>query len=84
MNRVRSNIHAVKKNLARSLSQLELLQSVACVDDNSPTNKKSYPYSVKELVEKEHGDVKIISDADFDERCHTGKFDVDNSTHGFR
>ena len=50
MNRVRSNFHAVKKNMARSLSQLELLQSLACVDDNSPTNKDSHPYSGRSFL----------------------------------
>ena len=36
---------------------------------------------MKELVWAKHGDVKIVSDAYFDEHCHTGKNDVDNSTH---
>lgn len=60
MNRVGSNLRALMKNMARSLSQLELLQSVACVDDNSPANKESYPYSLKKLVGKKYGDLKMI------------------------
>lgn len=91
MNRVRSNFHAVKKNMATSLSQLELLQSVAYIDGNSPTNNGSHPHLLwKKLFVKKHGDVKIVSelktitDANFDECCHTGKYDVYNSIHYFQ
>lgn len=50
----------------KSVPILELPRSVACVDDDFPTNMELYPYSVKELVGKKHGDVKIVSDTDFD------------------
>lgn len=66
MSRVLSNFHAVKQDMARSLSHLKVLQSVAYVDDNTPIAKDLYPYSAKELVGKKHGEVKIRSNADFD------------------
>ncbi len=37
----------------KSVPMSDLLRSVACVADGSPTNKELYPYSVKELVGEE-------------------------------
>ena len=63
----RSFSHAVKTiNEKKSVLTLEFFQSVACVDDHSPSSEDLYAYCVKRLDGKTHGDAMLVSNADLD------------------